>query len=32
MANNKYYILESSIKNKNNKIIKKEYYATIINN
>lgn len=32
MSNNKYFILESSIKNKNNKIIKKKYYATIINN
>jgi hypothetical protein len=29
---NKYYILKSYLKNKNNKIIKKEYYATIINN
>ena len=32
MSTNKYFILESSLKNKNNKIIKKEYYATIINN
>ena len=32
MSNNKYFILESSFRNKNNKIIKIEYYATIINN